>query len=208
MGHGSDDFTALEKLTLGWISRIERAPGPGTYTVGAVDEPSEAAQALVFRTAEGEYWVEHRVKAPHVLARLVEPNDPRHPVYLRTAFRGQGDGHVELRGVFSVTAASPAAPETELTFAWTDRTAPSAPRLRVAPRLPRARSAIVRWGASLELGSGLVGYRVVVDETTVARTTRRQAVLAPLARGTHRITVEAVDRAGNRSRSTVRIAVT
>jgi hypothetical protein len=208
MGHGSDDFTALEKFKLGWTSSIERVPGPGTYTIGAIDTPSGNARALVFRTAAGEWWIEHRVNSPHLLARVVEPNDPRHPVYMRSVFRGQGfDRRYDLRGVFSITAASADAAETQLTFAWTDRTPPTAPLLNVAHRMPRGWSPIVRWGASVDEGSGLVGYRVVLDGQTVERTTHRRAVLAPLSPGPHRITVEALDRAGNRSRSTARVTV-
>jgi hypothetical protein len=197
MGQGADDFSALEKLTLGWISRVDRVTLPGTYAVAAVDRPSTGAQALAFEAAEGEYWVEYRVHEPHLLARIVEGNDPKHPVYLRSVFRGGGETRFELRGVFRVSAASPGDRETQLTFAWADRTPPTTPTLRVSS----GRSPVVRWGASFDTGSGLAGYRVVLDGRTVARTTNRRAVLGPLASGRHRIAVVAFDRAGNSSRA-------
>jgi hypothetical protein len=207
MGHGRQDFTALEKLKLGWIDRVERAATPGTYRIGAVDRPSKLAQALVVRAADGEYWVEHRVESPHLLIRLVVPNAPRHASYLRSIFLAKGDQRYGARGVFSVSADSSGASEAELTFTWSDRTAPTAPRLELPPRLRRGWSWIIRWRASTDSGSGMAGYRVFVDGRLAEQTPRRRALLAPLHVGVHRITVEALDRAGNRSRSSARFAV-
>jgi hypothetical protein len=64
MGGGSTDFTALEKLKLRWISRVERGTRNGTYTVADIDAPSERPQALVVETAPAEFWLEHRRAEP------------------------------------------------------------------------------------------------------------------------------------------------
>ena len=76
MGGGGVDFTALEKLKLGWIDGVQRVEAAGTYSL-AVTRP------LVVTTAVGEYWIEPR--ADQLVVRLVKPNDALHPVYLRSS---------------------------------------------------------------------------------------------------------------------------
>src|SRR6266542_1601394 len=67
MGSGGVDFSAPEKLKLGWISGVQRVERGGTYTVAEVDEPSTQPQALVVPTAAGEYWIERRSSAPRLV---------------------------------------------------------------------------------------------------------------------------------------------
>ena len=87
MGHGATDFTALEKLKLGWISNVRRVAGSGSYTVADIDAPSTAPQALVVPTAAGEYWIEHRATAPRRGRRPGRQAERRAaPVYLRSVF--------------------------------------------------------------------------------------------------------------------------
>src|SRR5215475_4136267 len=59
MGHGAVDFSAYEKLKLGWISSVQRADRSRAYAVADIDAPSASPQALVVPTAAGDYWIEH-----------------------------------------------------------------------------------------------------------------------------------------------------
>ena len=187
MGSGGVDFTALEKLKLGWISSVERVDRTGTYQVANIDEPSSGPQALVVPTAAGEYWVEHRAAEPgRVIVRLVRPNDPIHPVYLRSVFLGQTEQRYVARGLFNVTR--------RFEFRWLDRKRPTMPRVRALDH------AWLSWGRSSDAGSGVAGYRVSIDGKLHATTAATGTSLPALPPGGHRVTVVAVDRAGNRSR--------
>jgi hypothetical protein len=187
MGHGATDFTALEKLKLGWISSVRRVEASGTYTVADIDEPSSAPQALVVPTAAGEYWIEHRAAAPgEVIVRVVKPNDPAHPVYLRSIFLRRIEGRYAASGVFSVTP--------QFQFRWLDRKRPTMPRARALDH------AVLSWSRSSDTDSGVAGYRITIDGRLFTTTTRLNTALPFLAEGGHRVTVVAVDRAGNHSR--------
>lgn len=186
MGNGATDFTALEKLKLGWISSVRRVEASGTYEVADIDEPSSAPQALVVPTAAGEYWIEHRGAAPgEVIARIVKPNSPVHPVFLRSIFLREVAGRYVVSGVFSVT------PQFE--FRWLDRRRPTMPRARALDH------AVLSWSRSSDAGSGLAGYRITIDGKFFTTTTRLNTALPFFTDGGHRITVVAFDRAGNRS---------
>jgi hypothetical protein len=184
MGAGGTDFSALEKLELGWISSVQRVDRSGTYAVAAVDASSSLPQALVVPTAVGEYWVERR--ATGLVVRLVRPNDPAHPVYLRSIFLARSEGRYVARDVFSVTR--------QFAFSWLDKKRPSVPRARALDH------AYLSWTRSADRDSGIAEYRVTVDRRPLATTTDTGIALPPLSEGGHRITVVAVDRAGNRSR--------
>jgi hypothetical protein len=187
MGSGGVDFTALEKLKLGWISSVRQVGRSGAYAVANIDEPSSSPQALVVPTAAGEYWIEHRADEPRrVIVRVVKPNDANHPLYLRSMFLAQPADRYVARGVFSVT--------TQFRFAWLDRKRPSMPRARALDH------AWLSWGRSSDAGSGVALYRVSLDGRLLATTTTTGTALPTLAHGGHRVTVVAVDRAGNRSR--------
>jgi len=186
MGSGATDFTALEKLKLGWIDSVRRVEASGAYSVADVDEPSSAPQALVVPTAVGEYWVEHRAAEPgQIIVRLVKPNDALHPVYLRSIFLARVDGRYAAKGVFSVT------PRFE--FRWLDRKRPSMPRARALDH------ALLSWGRSSDAGSGVAGYRISIDGQLVTTTAATSTPLPLLRAGGHCVTVVAFDRAGNRS---------
>ena len=184
MGHGGTDFTALEKLKLGWISSVQAVDRSGTYSVASIDEPSASPQALVVPTAAGEYWIERRRQG--LVARIVKPNDPAHPVYLRSVYLGQAEQRYVARGVFSVTG--------EFKFTWLDKKRPSTPRVRALDH------AWLSWARSKDAGSGIAGYRVTLDGKPLPTLTDTGTALPALRKGGHRVTVVAVDRAGNRSR--------
>jgi hypothetical protein len=185
MGSGGVDFTALEKLKLGWISGVQEVSRSGIYSIANIDEPSSAPQALVVPTAAGEYWIERRASEPHLIVRLVKPNDPVHPVYLRSIFLAQAEERYDARGVFSITR--------QLQFSWIDRRAPTVPRVRALDHT------WLSWNRSADGGSGVAGYRVTIDGRLVATTAETGVPLPPLS-GAHRVAVVALDRAGNRSR--------
>ncbi len=184
MGAGGTDFTALEKLELGWISSVQRVDRSGAYAVADVDAPNSLPQALVVPTGVGEYWVERR--ATSLVVRLVRPNDPADPVYLRSIFLARSEGRYVARGVFSITA--------QFAFSWLDKKRPSVPRARALDH------AYLSWTRSADRDSGVAEYRVTVDRRPLATTTDTGIALPPLPEGGHRITVVAIDRASNRSR--------
>jgi len=115
-----------------------------------------------------------------------------------------------VAGVFSVTVDSQVDGVAGLRFRWDDTTRPAAPRI-VSPgaRLAQRPRLDVRWTEAAESGSGVAAYDVSLDG---ARPTR-VAVHFPLtpyatfetpSAGAHRVSVRAVDRAGNRGPAAVR----
>jgi hypothetical protein len=68
----------------------------------------------------------------------------------------------------------------------------------------------VTWHDSFERGSGIAEYRISVDRAPAVSITQSMypelnaAPIAGLRRGTHTISIVAVDRAGNRSRPAIR----
>src|SRR3954452_8091744 len=172
MGKGKLDFGAYEKSQLGWIS-VERADSSRTYTLADIDQPSSSPQALVVTTAAGEYWIEHRA-APN---RLV--------VRRKQSFVAQPRTRYVKRGVFGVTRM--------FAFRWLDKKRPSTPIARALD------NAFLSWTPSRDAGSGVANYRVSVDGELLVVTTGLGTALPALSDGGHRVTVVAVDRAGNRS---------
>ena len=186
MGNGDDDFSALEKLELGWITSVQSVDRPGKYSIANIDAPSSSPQALVVPTAAGEYWIEHRAAEPRrVVVRLVKPIDPTQPRYVRSIFLARAEDRYVARGVFSVTRG--------FQFKWLDRKRPSTPRARALDH------AWLSWARSSDSGSGVAVYRVSLDGRLLATTTDTGIALPPLSEGGHRVTVVAFDRAGNRS---------
>jgi len=60
MGSGMLDYSAYEKATLGWIAAPPRVTAPKQYVLAPPTARSKLAQALVFETQEGTWWVEYR----------------------------------------------------------------------------------------------------------------------------------------------------
>jgi Gametolysin peptidase M11 len=186
MGNGDVDFTALEKLELGWISSVQPVDRSRTYSIADIDMPSSSPQALVVPTAAGEYWLEHRAAEPRrVVVRVVKPIDPTQPLYVRSIFLARARDRYVARGVFSLTR--------QFQFKWLDRKRPSIPRARALDH------AWLSWGRSSDAGSGVAAYRVSLDGKLLTTTTETGTALPALGDGGHRATVVAVDRAGNRS---------
>jgi len=236
MGHGMSDFDAFEKLTFGWIDRVARPEGDGEFTIAAIDRPGPDAHVLHVLTAADEYWFEYRPPEPvwsadeptatpgiAVIAGtnglssrrsrftqrdllLLDPVGSGRP----SIFAGET---FTARGAFALTVGSTAPARATVALRWTDRTRPSPPRILSAGRTS------LTWAASADAASGIDAYDVSVDGRRVRRVrallvagtvyleTPRRVRYAPLGRGRHRVTVVAMDRAGNRSRATSRSVV-
>jgi hypothetical protein len=60
MGSGSLDYSAYEKVLLGWLPSQPRVTAPKTYVLAPPTTRSKLAQALVVDTAGGTWWIEYR----------------------------------------------------------------------------------------------------------------------------------------------------
>ena len=80
MGSGMLDYSAYEKTTLGWIPPQPRVTAPKQYVLAPATARSTVAQALVFETDEGTWWVEYRA-APFkgLLFRFVDADNQSAP---------------------------------------------------------------------------------------------------------------------------------
>lgn len=204
MGQGLVDFSVFEKVHLGWLSDVARAPGPGRYAIGRPDVPAAKPHAVVFSSGAGEYWFEQRldVERPGLVVRKIEPDVPDDDLTPPTMFIGPTvptNGTFRVPGAFAVTYRA-----ASLEFTWIDRTRPRAARV-VAPRnVPLGRAVRVTWAAS-DAGSGIASCALSVDRKVAARGDAKGAfTLTRLQRGTHTVSVVCVDRAGNASRPAVR----
>jgi hypothetical protein len=227
MGGGDGDFNAYEKARLEWLTGVTRPTGHATYDIGPIEGGTALPQTLVVTTAASEFWFESRgdptraftgdSEQPPGVAVIAGPGNgavtspyPRENLLLANpGGRGRfayapGESFV-LRGVFSVTVERHARESATLRFAWLDRIPPGRP----AADVRRLRGGRVRltWDPAVEEGSGVQTYSVVVDGRVV-RTFDGQVpylnstVTLRLAPGPHRVAVLAIDRAGNRGRST------
>jgi hypothetical protein len=218
MGRGLVDFSAYEKLTMGWIRDVVRTERTGSYRIGRPDILSAPPHALVVATGSGEYWFEQRLDVdPSGLAvRVVEPDVPDDDLAPPTRFQHDpmhtGTNVVRagevLRspGAFSVRYTPLADGSADLQFAWIDRMRPSRPVL-VAPRSVRAaRPFRVSWRTN-DPGSGVAFCAVRLDRRLVARAkgvTAAGLVVPGVKPGLHQLSVTCSDRAGNVSAAALR----
>jgi hypothetical protein len=229
MGHGAADYSAFEKWIYGWLQPVN-AVAPATYTLDAYERHPSALRVL---TAGDDYWFEYRAeKAPWSPAPWLFGFDlePAAGVVVHAGTSGVGrstfpsrdlyvpaNGHAALQagetfsvvGAFSLSVVSAAGEHASVAFRWTDTTAPAAPRLVNAYR-------DLRWTAARETGSGVRSYVVTLDGRTLRTLdavrdygtslgeVNRELRLPRLAHGTHRVSVVAVDRAGNRGTAATR----
>jgi len=100
MGRGIVDFSAFEKQQLGWLSGTVAASRSGSYAIGAVDAPTPLPQALIVRSARGEYWLEQRSKPTRLVVRFVHRVDPRSPVR-QSILLPASPRKFSARGIFS-----------------------------------------------------------------------------------------------------------
>jgi hypothetical protein len=60
MGSGEVDFSAYEKVTLGWIRPQPHVTAAKRYVLATPTSPSKLAQALIIETEAGTWWIEYR----------------------------------------------------------------------------------------------------------------------------------------------------
>ena len=84
MGHGILDFSAYEKVLLGWLPAQPHAMQAKRYVLAPPTAKSALAQALVIAAEEGSWWIEYRAKPFRgLLVRFVEDRDL--PPFARSA---------------------------------------------------------------------------------------------------------------------------
>jgi hypothetical protein len=219
MGRGLIDFSAYEKLTMGWIQDVVRTERTGSYRIGRPDVRSAPPHALVVATGSGEYWFEQRLDVdPSGLAvRVVEPDVPDDDLAPPTRFQHDPThtGNDVVRagevfrssGAFSVRYTPLADGNADLQFAWIDRVRPSRPVLVAPARNVRAaRPFRVAWRTG-DGGSGVASCTVTLDRRVIARATGEAAaglVVPGVRPGLHQLSVTCTDRAGNVSAAGLR----
>ena len=199
MGHGQLDFSAYEKFQMGWLHEVAHVSRPGSYSIGRPDVQGATPYAAVIETGQKEYWLEQRLDAspPGLVVRSIEPDlsnfmaAPELLVWVPALTVGRGETF-SVGGVFSVRYSA-----NRVRFSWTDRKRPTAPRVSVS-------AGRVTW-SSRDTGSGIASCTAALDGKQFARgAASGSATLPRVKHGQHRLSVRCVDRAGNRSRSTVK----
>jgi hypothetical protein len=59
-GSGDLDFSAYEKVTLGWIRDQPHVTAPKRYVLAPPTTESTLAQSLIVDTEQGSWWIEYR----------------------------------------------------------------------------------------------------------------------------------------------------
>jgi hypothetical protein len=237
MGHGSSDFGAWEKHAFGWLDRIaEPAPRVTLGAIDRASPGPQAMRVVVagdeywfeYRPPAPLWAYESHDAAAGVAIHagtngLGEPSryPGRNLLLYDPVRRGRPAVQVgetfSVRGAFAVRVVSAGAESAELSFRWTDRTPPAKPRI-LAARGGRGRVS-VRWARGAERGSGIVAHEVFVGARRAARIPAFRTVANLLigtedrvtvraGSGSRRISVVAVDRAGNRSKPARKIVRT
>jgi hypothetical protein len=132
------------------------------------------------------------------------------PVGHRRPWLQAGDRFGEP-GAFRIVVLGKTGSSYRLHFAWTDTTPPKRPTI-VFPgaHVRRWADTAVTWRDSNERGSGIAEYRMSIDGAPSVSITQsiypelNAARIADLRRGTHTLSIVAIDRAGNHSRPAVR----
>jgi hypothetical protein len=84
MGNGMLDFSAYEKVLLGWLPAQPHADGPKRYVLAPPTFRSKLPQALVIDADNAFWWIEYRAKPFRgLLVRFVEDRDL--PPFARSA---------------------------------------------------------------------------------------------------------------------------
>jgi hypothetical protein len=216
MGHALVDFSAYEKLFFGWIRDVARMTRPGAYEIGRPDDPGAAPHAFVVAAGAGEFWFEQRldVDPPGLAVRMIEPDVPDDDLEPPTLFIDDPSGRdrptleagetFRVTWAFSVQYTPTADGRATLAFRWLDRAGPRPPRVVAPGRVRAGRELRISW-TSADPGSGVASCTLLVDRRAVTTgDANGTAAIGPLRRGVHTVSVVCLDRAGNRSRATVK----
>jgi hypothetical protein len=227
MGAGVDDFSVFEKVALGWRPAVTTATRTRTLTLARADRAGPAPKALRVPTATGQYWLEYRPQpraradrltplAPGVLFRQVNPAEaepplgppplllPAHGSHGRPALaRGQT---FRAPGIFTAHVLALHTDQATLRFTWTDKQRPSRPKIIEVTRTASTtgRRLAIRWKAAQDQGSGIAHYLLSLDGQAPTKVLRQSARLQTTGHAQHTVSIVAVDRAGNRSKPTLR----
>jgi hypothetical protein len=79
MGSGTMDFSAYEKVTLGWIPPQPHVQSPKRYTLATPTYTTSLPQALVVDTWQGAWWIEYRSQFRGLVIRFVGERTLRAP---------------------------------------------------------------------------------------------------------------------------------
>jgi hypothetical protein len=214
MGHGSGHFNAFEKRRFGWIEVAGPSLRNGDYEIARIDRASSLPHALHALTAADEYWIEYRpevawpvVHAGTSPAAVSRSRFPQRNLLVDAA----RSSRFAVAGVFEATMTRSDPERATLRFRWLDRTRPSRPEISV---YRTGRDLTFRFPAT-DRGSGVERYQLVIGRRVRVSvpTTRAQgndlvgvdaAHRVRLPRGVHRVSVAAIDRAGNRGPTATR----
>ena len=195
MGHGGEHFTAWEKSVFGWLDRVVRPARAGTFSIDALERPSQDAQALAVTIARDEYWFEYRPAHGVLAYGGVNGLQPGRFSGRNVLLGPVGDGF-QVAGAFEVRVTAGTPERATLAFRWLDRTRPPRPRVRVRGR-------VVAWDPVVDGGSGIVRYEVHAGKRVRVVPAWRsfgRAIVQTDTRVTlagRPVRVVAVDRAGN-----------
>jgi hypothetical protein len=231
MGHGVGHYSAYEKWVYGWL-RPTPARAGGPYTLDAFERYPSALRVLA--ASDEYWFEFRADEPGWNRARWLFQWDlqPTRGVVVHAGSNGLADGAgafssrnvyvpvngkaalgtgetFAVAGAFTATVSSAEGDRAVVDLRWTDTTRPRAPRIvSVRPELT--------WTAARETGSGVASYEVRLDGRLVRTLPAVQdtgSLLLPAtlrlrlpraARGAHRVSVVAVDRAGNRSPAALR----
>jgi hypothetical protein len=80
MGSGTTDFSAYEKVRLGWIPAQPLVTAPKRYTLATPTFKTTLPQALVVDSEDGAWWIEYRSQFRGLLVRFVD-NEGNRPAF-------------------------------------------------------------------------------------------------------------------------------
>jgi hypothetical protein len=84
MGTGTMDFSAYEKVTLGWIPQQPHVTAAKRYTLASPATKTTLPQALVVDTEQGSWWIEYRSQLRGLVIRFVDQPFSRSPFAARS----------------------------------------------------------------------------------------------------------------------------
>jgi len=187
------DFGALQKARAGWLSSVTQVDKNGVYTLGALEQTSGAAQALLIQAAAYQYWVDHRepigndaylasdsangVASGFAVHREVGDPDltqnrdyPLIPDYLvpegkqNRYYTAPGQSFI-LPNLFELTALTHKGAEMTIRFRWLDTTKPTSPKIAGVTGSNTPGSPLtVSFKPSNDRGSGVAAYLISVDD--------------------------------------------
>jgi len=79
MGNGTMDFSAYEKVTLGWIPQQPHVISAKRYALASPALKTKLPQALVVDTEQGSWWIEYRSQFRGLVIRFVDEPFGRSP---------------------------------------------------------------------------------------------------------------------------------